>query len=182
MAEVHPPMRAPLHGEIMPDGPSVPSDHAAKAALLEWLSYVMDRLFNVPGTRLRFGLNSILMLLPILGDVIPTLVSVAILLIGIQSYRVPRIVAARMVLNSLLDASLGWIPVIGDLFDLFFKADTRNVRLLQEYAGLDDRPPRSTWRHWLFVIGLLFCFVIVISLVIWAGFALTHWLIVAVRR
>jgi hypothetical protein len=47
---------------------------------------------------------------------------------------VPRIVAARMMLNALLDISLGWIPLVGDVFDLYFKADTRNVRLLQQYA------------------------------------------------
>ena len=49
--------------------------------------------------------------------------------------------AVEDTLNSLLDAGLGWIPVVGDLFDAFFKADTRNVRLLQAYAGRVASPP-----------------------------------------
>lgn len=179
MANVHLPTRAPLRGEILSAG--APDPHA-RALFLDWISFIMDRWFQVPGTRLRFGLNSILLLLPVLGDIIPTLISVAILLVGLRSYQVPRIVAARMVLNSLLDASLGWIPVLGDLFDLFFKADTRNVRLLQEYAGLSEHPPRATWRHWIFVVGVLLCFLIVLALVTWATIALGYWLVGLFRR
>jgi hypothetical protein len=134
--------------------------------LLDWLSLVMDRLFEVPGTRLRFGLNSILMALPVLGDVIPTLVSAAILAVGLSHYKMPRIVAARMVLNSLLDASLGWIPVFGDLFDLWFKGDTRNVRLLMQYAGNEAEKPPSTWRHWLVVVGALALLLLIVALVV----------------
>lgn len=141
--------------------------------LLDWLSLVMDRLFEVPGTRLRFGLNSVLLLLPVLGDIIPTLISAAILAIGLSHYRVPRIVAARMVLNSLLDASLGWIPVFGDLFDLWFKADTRNVRLLMQYAGGNAEQPPSTWRHWLIVLGALAVLGLIVTLLVLGGFYLT---------
>jgi hypothetical protein len=46
-------------------------------------------------------------------------------------------------------------PIVGELFDLFFKADTRNVRLLQEYAGQSAGPPGAVWRHWIFVIGAI---------------------------
>ncbi len=144
------------------------------AALLDLISFVMDRLVQVPGTRLRIGLNSLALLLPVFGDVITSLVSVGILVIGLTSYRVPRIVAVRMALNTLLDTSLGWIPVVGDLFDMFFKADTRNVRLLQEYLGHGTRPPRSTWRHWVFVLGLLVAFGVVLALVILGIVALVH--------
>jgi hypothetical protein len=139
------------------------------------VSFVMDRLVVIPGTKQRAGLNSVLMVVPVLGDVIPTLVSVAILTIGLSHYRVPRIIAIRMMLNSLLDASLGWIPVVGDLFDLYFKADTRNVRLLQEYAGQGQ--PRSTWRHWAFVIGLLGVFGFVLALLILGTITLVQFLL-----
>src|SRR5208337_3548144 len=126
--------------------------------LLDKLSFVMDRLFQIPGTRLRLGLNTILLVVAVLGDPIPNLVSVLILIVGLNHYRVPRIVAARMMLNTWLDAVLGWIPILGDLFDRFFKADTRNVRLLQEYAELGDGTPRTTWHHWVFVVGVLLFF------------------------
>jgi len=54
---------------------------------------------------------------------------------GAEPLPVPRIVAARMVMNSLLDAGLGWIPVFGDLFDVYFKADTRNVASCKNTPG-----------------------------------------------
>ncbi len=112
--------------------------------LLDRVSFLMDRLVPIPGTRLRAGLNTLLLLLPVAGDALAGVVSVAILAAGLGNRRVPRVVAARMVLNALLDAGLGWVPVLGDLFDLFFKADTRNVRLLMEYAGRGDEPQPST--------------------------------------
>jgi hypothetical protein len=142
--------------------------------LLDWLSLVMDRAFQVPGTDVRFGLNSLLMLLPVLGDVIPTMVSVAILAVGLRHYRVPRIVAARMMLNSAVDASLGWIPVFGDLFDLWFKADTRNVRLLMQYAGQDAEHPPSTWRHWLFVLAAVAGLLVLVVLLVLGAIGLVR--------
>ena len=123
-------------------------------ALLDLVSFVMDRLVEVPGTKVRVGLNTLLLLLPIVGDAFSSAVSVAILTIGLSVFRVPRIVAVRMMTNSLIDASIGWIPVLGDVFNLWFKADTRNVRLLMEYAGRTDHEPPSTWKHWLFVVGM----------------------------
>jgi hypothetical protein len=145
--------------------------------LLDWLSLVMDRLFEIPGTRIKFGLNSILLLIPVLGDVIPTLISGLILAVGLSHHRVPRIVAARMMLNSLLDASLGWIPVFGDLFDLWFKADTRNVRLLMTYAGTDAVEPPSTWRHWLVVLGSVAGLLLILTLVVLGGIYLVRLLV-----
>ncbi len=136
----------------------------------------MDRLFEVPGLRLRVGLNTLLLFVPVLGDVIPSLVSVVILFVGLSHYRVPRIVAARMVVNTCLDAALGWIPILGDLFDLFFKADTRNVRLLREYVGHGAAPPRPLWQHWVFVIGaLLLLGVLCVALVV-GTLLLVHWM------
>lgn len=165
----------PLRGEVLPDQPA----HLPPSiALLDWISFVMDRLLPIPGTRLRWGLNALFLLLPIVGDIIPTLISVGILIAGLTNHRVPRIVATRMVLNSLLDACLGWIPLFGDLFDLYFKADTRNVRLLQEYADRTGPPPRPTWRHWVFVGCVLGLFVLVLVLIVWG----TYVLLIAVRR
>jgi hypothetical protein len=138
-----------------------PSTGQPPLVLLDKLSFVMDRLFLVPGTRLRIGLNSILLLVPVVGDIIPSLASVLILVIGLKNYRVPRIVAARMVLNTGLDAALGWIPIFGDLFNLFFKADTRNVRLLQEYAGRGELGPHAVLQHWVFVVGVLLFFALI---------------------
>jgi hypothetical protein len=167
----------PLRGEIVED--AAPQDKTL--AGLDFLSYVMDRLLEVPGLRLRVGLNTLLMLVPLLGDAVASLVSFTILYIGLRDYRVPRIVAARMVVNSLLDASLGWVPVLGDLFDVFFKADTRNVRLLQAYAGRGDAPPHATWRHWVFVVGVAAAALLVLVLLVLGSVSLIHWLVTAIR-
>jgi hypothetical protein len=158
----------PLVGEIVSSAPT-------PLESLDRISFVMDRLFEIPGTRLRLGLNTFLLLLPVLGDIIPSLVSVLILIIGLNHYRVPRIVAARMVLNTILDAALGWIPIVGDLFDLFFKADTRNVRLLQQYAGPTQSTP-STWHHWLFVVLVLLCLGALFVGLVLGAFLLIRWL------
>jgi hypothetical protein len=169
--------RQPLQGEILPG----PRQITTPVELLDFVSFLMDRAFVIPGTEVRFGLNAFFLALPVLGDVIPGLVSLGILAIGLHSYRVPRIVATRMVLNSLLDISIGWIPLVGDLFDLWFKADTRNVRLLQQYAGWTAEPPPSTWRHWLFVIGVLAGSVLALALLVLGVIAFIHWIVALAR-
>jgi hypothetical protein len=169
--------RRPLEGEIL----LPPRQINSPVEFLDLVSFLMDRCFIVPGTDVRFGLNAIFLLLPVLGDVIPGLVSLGILAIGLHSYRVPRIVAARMVVNSLLDISIGWIPVVGDLFDLWFKADTRNVRLLQQYIGTSAEPPPATWRHWLFVLGVIGLTLLVLVLVVLGVIAFIHWIAAVIR-
>jgi len=106
----------------------------------------MDRCFELPGGKGRFGLNSVLLLVPVLGDAVATAVSLFILGVGLRHHRVPRIVAARMVVNTTLDSAISAVPIVGNVWDVWFKADTRNVRLLREYAGA-DLPAPSTWRH-----------------------------------
>jgi hypothetical protein len=143
-----------------------PAERVRTLEALDLVSLVMDRCFTLPGARLRFGLSSVLLLLPGLGDALTSLIGFFILAIGLSHYRVPRIVATRMVLNSLLDTTLGAIPVVGPLFDVWFKADTRNVRLLRQYAGQGLGAPPSTWRHWAFVVGVLLLFVGVVALLV----------------
>jgi hypothetical protein len=155
----------PLQGEVL-FGPSPASPSPEPMlALLDLVSFVMDRLIEVPGTKVRVGLNTLLLLLPIVGDAFSSAVSAAILTIGLSVFRVPKIIAVRMMTNALIDASIGWIPVLGDVFNLWFKADTRNVRLLMEYAGQTDQGPPSTWKHWLFVIGAALLFLLVLTLI-----------------
>ena len=168
----------PLQGEILFGG--APNQSAAQPllALLDLVSFVMDRLVEVPGTKVRVGLNTLLLLLPIVGDAFSSAISAAILTVGLSVFRVPRIVAVRMMTNSLIDASIGWIPVLGDVFNLWFKADTRNVRLLIEYAGRTDSEPPSTWKHWLFVVGMALLFLLILTLI---GFGAWSLIALAVR-
>ncbi len=108
------------------DGNRAPDD-------LEWLAWLMDRAFVIPGTNARVGLDAMLGLLPGIGDVLTGLVQVAIVLIALKRYKVPKFVAMRMMSNVLLDTGLGAIPLFGDVFDAAFKANTKNLRLLEPY-------------------------------------------------
>jgi hypothetical protein len=152
MSDQLPTPRRALRGEVVGDQPAGPP---SAVDWLELLSFVMDRLFTVPGTDKRFGLNSLMLLFPVVGALLPALISFGIVAIGLSHRRVPRIVAVRMVLNVLLDAGISWIPFVGNVWDVWFKADSRNVRLLRECLGRPGEPPPPTWQHWLFVIGLL---------------------------
>jgi hypothetical protein len=122
--------------------------------LLDGLSRLMDRCFEIPGSNFRFGINSLLLLMPGIGDAIAGAISTLIIVIALTHYRLPRIVAARMILNSVLDAAISAIPVIGNVWDVWYKADTRNVNLLRQYVTIgNNEPPPATWRHWAFVLG-----------------------------
>lgn len=97
-------------------------------ALADWL----DSKFRIPGTNIRFGLDSLLGLIPGLGDGVLALPS-AYLILSAYRLGVSRLVLARMILNVGIDALLGAIPVLGDLFDVGFKANRMNMALLRRH-------------------------------------------------
>ncbi len=109
-----------------------PSLETPNAGGLEQVAWLMDRAFRIPGTPIRVGLDSIIGLIPGGGDVLMGIVQAGIVLVAMFHYRVPRAVALRMAANVLLDVGIGAIPFVGDAFDIFFKANTRNMNLLRE--------------------------------------------------
>ncbi len=92
----------------------------------------MDRAIKIPGTNITVGLDALIGLVPIGGDVLTGLIQVGIVLVALTHYRVPKVVATRMAANVLLDTAVGAIPLLGDVFDVAFKANTRNLKLLKE--------------------------------------------------
>lgn len=115
----------------------------ATLAHIQALSRLMDSCFTVPGTNIRVGLDGVLGLLPVVGDVAGQLVSVYVIT---QARRLgaPAPVVARMIANTLADAILGSVPVVGDVFDALFKANMRNLALLNRHlteAGLLKSDP-----------------------------------------
>jgi len=100
---------------------------------LETLSTYLDGLFKVPGTGWRFGLDSLIGLVPNVGDTLTSLMSFYILIAGVR-YGVPKITLLRMAFNIGLDYLVGTIPVIGDAFDFFWKANKQNMDLIRERA------------------------------------------------
>lgn len=97
---------------------------------LDRLAHLLDSRFQVPGTKFRVGWDGILGLIPVLGDAV-TVVPSLYLLWRARKFEVPRSVLFRMGLNSMIDYLAGNIPLVGDLFDVAFKANLRNTRLLR---------------------------------------------------
>jgi hypothetical protein len=125
----------------------------AVAALRRW-AVVLDSAFRVPGTAVRFGLDPLLGLFPGLGDLTTPLFSILILVHAVR-LRVPRVVQLRMLLNAAIDSGLGVVPVIGDVFDVAWKANVRNLALLERHAGPGVRPSAGDWVFVILVIGPL---------------------------
>lgn len=109
-------------------------DARARLARLRRLAWLVDGALRVPGTRFRFGLNSVIGLLPFGGDAVLALVSLYIVW---EAHRLgtPRPVLARMLGNVGIEAAAGAVPWLGDLFDVAFKANLRNLALLDEHLS-----------------------------------------------
>ena len=111
----------------------------------------MDDLFRVPVLGWRFGLDALIGLIPALGDTSTALVSFYILAAAVR-YRVPKITLLRMGLNIGIDYVLGAVPVVGDFADAWWKANRKNLDLLQKRATVSAEEARSgRTSDWLFV-------------------------------
>jgi hypothetical protein len=99
---------------------------------LRALSRLLDNAFTIPGTQYRFGLDPLIGLVPGLGDAVSAIFSGYIIL---QASRLgaPRSVVTRMIANVALDTLVGWIPLLGDLFDAAWKSNLRNMALLESH-------------------------------------------------
>lgn len=107
-------------------------DAVRLAQLRRWAT-LLDSAFGVPGLNVRFGLDAILGLVPGLGELTTPAFTVLLLVTGLRM-RVPPVVLARMVVNAGLDALIGLVPVLGDLADIGWKANLRNLDLLERHA------------------------------------------------
>jgi hypothetical protein len=107
------------------------------------LAKVLDTAFVIPGTRIRVGLDSILGLLPGIGDAIGMALGGYIVLVAAR-LGVPRPVIARMLLNLGTDAVVGAVPVVGDVFDVAWKAHAKNVALLEQAVAQPKEARRSS--------------------------------------
>jgi hypothetical protein len=118
---------------------------------LETLSTYLDGLFRVPGTGWKFGLDSLIGLIPNVGDTLTSLASFYILFAGVR-YGVPKITLLRMAFNIGLDYLVGTIPFIGDAFDFFWKANKQNMDLIRERATGKNV---GTTGDYIFVIAVI---------------------------
>jgi hypothetical protein len=116
------------------DWSSAPGVWSRRASLerLDKLSTLLDLAFLVPGTNIRFGVEAILRLVPGIGDVAALFLSCRVLY---ESHRldVPRLLMMRMIGNVVVEGMAGAVPIAGDLFDVGWRANRRNVKLLREH-------------------------------------------------
>ena len=119
-------------------------DRAESLDALRRYAWILDSLFELPVVKVRFGLDAIAGLVPGLGD-LTTPVFSSYLLLQAFRMRVPKIVLLRMLLNVGLDALVGLVPILGDLFDIGFKANMRNMALIERHADPLQKPTRGDY-------------------------------------
>lgn len=144
----------------MPAAPSIVS--------LRDLARVLDEAIRIPGTNIRIGLDAILGLIPGGGDVAGGLFS-AIIMLQAARMGAPAAVLARMLGNVVIDTAIGSIPLLGDLFDFAWRANSKNVRLLESWR---DRPAGTRRASRVAVAGFLAALVLLIVLAVWGAIAL----------
>lgn len=140
--------------------------------MLTWLAGLMDSKFVIPGTKLRFGLDPIIGIIPIAGDLIGTAISVFIVL-RCGKLKMPRIVLARMSINVILNALIGAIPMLGDVFSLWFRSNERNLDLARAYLA---HPTWTTRREWAAVLGLMGIVIASGVLLVWVLAGVFAWI------
>jgi hypothetical protein len=130
--------------------------------LIAFIARLMDTAFVIPGTRIRFGLDPIMGLVPGLGDTVGAFIS-TLLILQSSRHGVPKIVLARMAMNVLINTAAGSVPVVGDAFSAYYKSNARNYELLQRHANTRRA---STGRDWMFVISLITAMLLIVALII----------------
>jgi hypothetical protein len=112
----------------------VSTTSATRVSGLRQLARLLDAAVRIPGTNIRFGLDAVLGLIPGAGDIVGGVLS-AFIVVQAANLGAPRSVLARMVMNVAVDSIVGAVPILGDLFDVGWKSNTRNMELLERYVA-----------------------------------------------
>ena len=161
--------RAPSPGSRVPN-----SGQSQRLEALRRAARLLDSAVVVPGTSFRIGLDPILGLIPGVGELVSPLFTVSILWHA-REFGIPRLVLLRMILNVAIDALVGAVPLVGDLFDVAWKANTANLALLERHVS-EPRP--ATFGDWLFVVAIV---TLLIGVAV-APFVIVAWIVVVVGR
>jgi hypothetical protein len=125
------------------------------------VSRVLDDLVPIPGTSQRVGLDPVIGLVPWVGDLVSAGVGLW-LIAEAARFKIPTVVLVRMLLNTLVDLAVGAIPILGDIFDVVSRSNSRNLALFRLHA---TDPGASTAGHTAFLAGLLLIVVGIIWLI-----------------
>jgi len=141
-------------------------------ATAEFLAKILDTTVKIPGTPFYVGLDPLLGLIPGIGDVLANLIGTVILILAAR-LDVPKVVITRMSVNLLINGTIGAIPILGDLFSIWFRSHSRNATLLRRAAA---QPYRETQQARLYVAGIIGGTVVLLLLAI----AAVLWIVVKV--
>ena len=154
--------------------PAIPNSNAT-IKHLDGLAKLMDSQFRIPGTTIRFGMDAIIGLIPGVGDIGGLLVS-GYMIAVLATNGASGLVLARIILNVLVDTLFGAIPILGDIFDVVFKSNQRNMRLVHQHY-LEDRHQGSAWKV---IVPFLLLLVLIFVAIIWFVYALFSMLLQAI--
>lgn len=169
------------HGNPLPDeqlGSAGATDSLEQARVLAKL---LDSAVRVPGTNIKVGLDALLGLVPGIGDALGTLLSAHIVVLGARE-GVPFAVLVRMLLNIVIDAAVGVIPLLGDVFDVVFRSNQRNLALLERHRRPALASHAGAKRRVLGAMVAIFAVALVIAvLAAWLVWKLIDLLVTAAR-
>jgi hypothetical protein len=167
-------MTGPLHPEILPPRPPL-RVHVSRWVSdenLDLYAHFLDDCFHIPGTRIRLGLDGLIGLIPGLGDVLAGIASF-VLILAAWIRGVPYVTLLRMSVNLGIGVLIGAIPVLGDLFDIGWKPNRRNYRLITRHLR---QPHRHTWKDWAFLFGLAAAMLLILAAPILVLLLLILWI------
>ncbi|MCA1571571.1 MAG: DUF4112 domain-containing protein [Chloroflexi bacterium] len=149
--------------------PRAGADRSRALGEVEALAWLLDNSIPVPGTGgRRFGIDALIGFVPVVGDLASGAIGLYVVWRG-SRLGVPRVVVARMLVNSAIDLTVGAIPFIGDAFDLWFKANTRNLALIRRHV---EEPETSAAREWFVLLALIGLVVAIVFVLGWFVFSL----------
>jgi hypothetical protein len=139
--------------------------HAPGLRLVKGLSYLLDEQFRFPGTRFRFGIDPLINLFPVFGDMAGFIVSAGLVLSMAGKGASGKLVVL-MCINILLDGTMGAIPIIGQVFDFYFKANSRNIKLMEAHY-LEGKYQGSGRNTVILALVILFIILILLIFLLW---------------
>jgi hypothetical protein len=144
---------------------------------LRSVARLFDQAFAIPGTRFRFGIDALFGLVPGLGDVAGAVVAVYALHVA-RTLRAPAAIQLHMLSNIAIDATVGTVPVLGDIFDFVYKAQTRNLALLENWLQSPEKTTRRSRRGLLLLpLAIFVVFVTLTVLGVWVLYLFVSWMI-----
>lgn len=136
---------------------SLPAKQISKLSKLRRVSRLLDNAISIPGTKISFGLDPILGLIPGGGDTVTGGIA-AYIVVEAARMGIPRDILGKMVGNILIDSFAGTVPVVGDLFDIGWKANVKNIELLEKHLDIAE----SSKSDRLFIFGLILILALII--------------------